>query len=81
VKVIGKKHVEYFQKGRKLVKIGSIVKSMVFLYILGSVIPGIMLSEYTGHLQNSRTSPEGFAKFQIPVCRSMSRVFPDFTGQ
>jgi hypothetical protein len=46
-----------FKKTKKLVKLGGIVKSVVFLYILGNVIRGTTLSKCTN------SSPEGIYRF------------------
>jgi hypothetical protein len=44
-------------KKKEIVKLGGIVQSVAFLYILGNVIPGTTLSKCT------ETSPEGMYKF------------------
>jgi hypothetical protein len=58
------------------VKLGGIVGSVVFLYTLGNVIQGTILSKCTD------TSPEGMYKVS-DSCASqfMSRVFLGFSGQ
>jgi hypothetical protein len=55
------------------VKLGGIVESVVFLYILGNVIPGTTLSAYT------KTSSEYMYKVSDSgVSYFTSRVFPEF---
>jgi hypothetical protein len=65
-----------FPKQEKLVKLGGIMESVVFLCILGNVILGTILSECT------KTFPEDMYKISDScVSQFMNEVLQHFIGQ